>query len=118
MITTIARTNRTSTRFRHSLVVVYSALVRNALIALAFRRCNDSYLQRILNSPLYEFSESATVNLLSSSRSGVAAREDAQGANASERPLNGFAAYWAANQSHPFRQNSKMEPWRILTIAV
>lgn len=39
------------------------------------------------------------------SRSGAAASEDAQRAQVSERPLDGFAAYWAANQSHPLRQN-------------
>jgi len=38
-------------------------------------------------------------------RSGAAASEHAQRAYASERPLDGFAAYWAANKSHPLRQN-------------
>ncbi len=34
------------------------------------------------------------------SRFREAASEDAQRALARERPLDGFAAYWAANQSH------------------
>jgi hypothetical protein len=40
------------------------------------------------------------------SRSGAAASEDAQRANASERPLDGFATFRAANQSHPLRHNA------------
>ena len=46
------------------------------------------------------------------SRSAASASEDAQRATASERPLDGFAAYWAANPSRQLTLAQKINPLR------